>query len=96
MNAGNYIINSTLNTTKPVILPMLELGKIEGRAKNMNPYQSPRKAETGLSSDTVPQELREFTPAEIRSSVVEAERGYRTCPVVVHVMKISDFQPWFD
>ena len=56
---------------------MSESGKMEeGRAKNMNPYQSPRKAETGLSSDIVPQELREFTPAEIRSSVVEAGRGY--------------------
>jgi len=63
---------------------MLELGKIEGRAKDMNPYQSPRKAETGLSSDIVQQELREFTPAEIRSSVVEAGRDYWTCPVVVH------------
>ena len=63
---------------------MSELGKIEeGRAKNMNLYQSPCKAETGLGSDILPQELREFTPAEIRISVVEAG-SYRTCPVVVH------------
>ncbi|MBM2852998.1 MAG: hypothetical protein HW420_1545 [Candidatus Nitrosotenuis sp.] len=56
---------------------MSELGKMENsRAKNMNSYQSPRKAETGLGSDRLPQELGEFTPAEIRSSVVEAERGY--------------------
>jgi hypothetical protein len=35
----------------------------EGRAKDMGLYQSPRKAETGLGSDRLPQELREFTPA---------------------------------
>ncbi|MBM2852563.1 MAG: hypothetical protein HW420_1110 [Candidatus Nitrosotenuis sp.] len=47
---------------------MFELGKMEeGRAKNMNLYQSPRKAETGLGSDILPQELREFTPAGIKS-----------------------------
>ena len=64
---------------------MFELGKMEeGFAKNMNLYQSPRKAETGLGSDIVPQELREVTPAEIRSSVKEAGRDYRTCQVVVH------------
>ena len=64
---------------------MSEPGKIEkGRAKNMNLYQSPRKAETGLGSDILPQELREFTPAGIKSSVKEAGRGYRTCPAVVH------------
>jgi hypothetical protein len=62
---------------------MLELGKMEeGRAKDVNSYQSPRKAETGLSSDRLPWEPREFTPAskdsppknglEIRSSVGEA------------------------
>ena len=38
----------------------------------MNLYQSPRKAETGLDSDRLPQELREFTLAEIKSSVIEA------------------------
>jgi hypothetical protein len=49
---------------------MSELGKIkEGRAKDMSFYQSPRKAETGLSSDRLPWE---FTPAEIRSSVDKA------------------------
>jgi len=43
---------------------MSELGKMEeGRAKDMGLYQSPRKAETGLGSDRLPQELREFTPA---------------------------------
>jgi len=64
---------------------MLEPGKMEeGRAKDMSLYQSPRKAETGLDSDTLPQELREFTSAEIKSSVVEAERCYGTCSVVVH------------
>ena len=64
---------------------MYELDKIEkGRAKNMNLYQSPRKTETGLGSDIVPQELREVTPAEIRSSVKEVGRDYRTCQVVVH------------
>ncbi len=58
---------------------MSELGKMEeGRAKNMNLYQSPRKADTGLDSDRLPQE---FTPAEIRISVVEAG-SYRTYPVV--------------
>lgn len=52
---------------------MSEPGKMEeGRAKDMNLYQSPRKAETGLDSDRLPQELREFTLAEIKSSVVEA------------------------
>ncbi|MBM2852128.1 MAG: hypothetical protein HW420_675 [Candidatus Nitrosotenuis sp.] len=55
---------------------MSEIGKMEeGRAKNMNLCQSPRKAETGLGSDIL---LREFTLAEIRISVVEAGRGCRT------------------
>ena len=64
---------------------MSEIGKMEeDRAKNMNLCQSPRKAETGLGSDILLQELREFTLAEIRISVVEAGRGCRTCPVVVH------------
>lgn len=49
---------------------MSELGK--GRIRNMNPYQSVRKAETGLDSDIVPWESRECTLAEIRRSVVEA------------------------
>ncbi|HEX9845488.1 MAG TPA: hypothetical protein VGA92_03375 [Candidatus Nitrosotenuis sp.] len=40
----------------------------------MNSYLLPCKAETGLSSDRLPQELRECTPVEIRSSVVEAGR----------------------
>jgi len=71
---------------------MSELGRMEeGRAKNMNLYQSPRKAETGLGSDILPQELREFTPAEIRISVKEAGRGYRTCPVVVHENTCSEY-----
>jgi hypothetical protein len=52
---------------------MSELGKMkEGRAKDMSFYQSPRKAETGLSSDRLPWVPWEFTPAEIRSSVKEA------------------------
>ena len=79
---------------------MSELGKREeGRAKNMDSYQSPRKAATGLGSDRLPQELREFTPAsqdspsknwlEIRSSVDEAGRGYLICPVVVHVPSLN-------
>lgn len=75
---------------------MSELGKMEGgRVKDMNPYQSPRKAETGLGSDRLPQELWEFTPAsqdglressgsEIKSSVDEAGKGYRTCSLVVY------------
>ncbi len=64
---------------------MLEPGKIEGgRVKDMGSYQSPHKAETGLDSDRLPQELREFTPAEIKSSVVEAGTGYWTSPLVVH------------
>ena len=62
---------------------MSELGRMkEGRAKDMNSYQSPRKAETGSGSDRLPQELREFTSAskdgppkngpEIKSSDDEA------------------------
>ena len=49
---------------------MSELG--EGRIRNMNPYQSVRKAETGLDSDIIPWESRECTLAEIRNSVIEA------------------------
>jgi len=64
---------------------MLELGKMEeGRDRDMNPYPMSRKAETRLDSDILPQELRKVTPAEIKSSVVEARRGYWNCPVVVH------------
>lgn len=61
---------------------MSEPGKMEeGRAKDMNLYQSPRKAETGLDSDRLPWVPWEFTPAsqdglknglEIRCSVDEA------------------------
>jgi hypothetical protein len=52
---------------------MLELGKVEERRGiDMNFYLLPCKAETGLSSDRLPQGLRECTPVEIRSSVVEA------------------------
>lgn len=59
---------------------MSEPGKMEeGRAKDMNLYQSPHKAETGLDSDRLPQELREFTLAEIKSSVVEAGRSHKAC-----------------
>jgi hypothetical protein len=47
----------------------------------MSLYQLPRKAETGLGLDRL---LQEFMPAKIRISVVEAGRGYRTCPAVVH------------
>ena len=77
---------------------MLEVGKMEEcRAKDMSSYQSPRKAETGLGSDRLPWEPREFTPAskdglrepsrpEIIPSIDEAGRGYRTCPVVVHIL----------
>lgn len=58
---------------------MSELGEMEeGRAKDMNLYQSPRKAETGLDSDKLPWEPREFTLVEIRSSVVEARIGHST------------------
>ncbi|WKT58358.1 hypothetical protein QVH35_02615 [Candidatus Nitrosotenuis chungbukensis] len=83
-NAVNYIITNLLNMIN-IQTPMFELGKMEeGRAKNMNLYQSPRKAETGLGSDIVPQE-REFTPVEIKSSVKETGKCYRTCPIVVHL-----------
>lgn len=58
---------------------MSDPGKMEeGRAKDMNLYQSPRKAETGLDSDRLPQELREFTLAEIKNSVVEAGRSHES------------------
>ena len=49
---------------------MSEPGK--GRIRNMNHYQSLRKAETGLDSDIVPWESRECTLVEIKSSVIEA------------------------
>jgi len=43
---------------------MSEPGRIkEGHTKDMNSYRSPRKVKTGLDSDRLPQELREFTPA---------------------------------
>ena len=59
---------------------MSDLGKMEeGRAKDMNLYWPPRKAETGLDSDRLPWEPRELTLAEIRSSVVETRRGHSTC-----------------
>jgi hypothetical protein len=61
----------------------------------MNPYQSPRKAETGLGSDRLPQELRELTPVEIIRSVKETGRCYLTRPIVVHFKNmptIFDFQ----
>ncbi len=48
----------------------------ECSTKDMNLYQSPRKAETGLGSDRLPQGLREFTLAEIKSSVVEAGKSH--------------------
>jgi hypothetical protein len=58
---------------------MSELGKVEEcHGIDMNFYLLPCKAETGLGSDILPQELRECTPVEIRSLVVEAGRGYRT------------------
>jgi hypothetical protein len=72
---------------------MFALGKIKvGCAKNMNLYQSPHKAETGLGSDRLPQE---FTPVEIIRSVKEAGRCYRTSSIVVHFKNIPtvlDFQ----
>jgi hypothetical protein len=75
---------------------MFELGKMKvGCAKNMNLYQSPRKAETGLGSDRLPQELREFTPVEIICSVKETGKYYRPRPTVVHfksIPTILDFQ----
>jgi hypothetical protein len=65
---------------------MLELGKMEeGRDHDMNLYLMSCKAEMGLDSDRLPQELRECTPAlqdglskngpEIKSSVDEAGRA---------------------
>jgi len=53
---------------------MLELGK--GRITDMNMYHLLRKAENGLGSDIVLQELQEFTLVEIRNSVVEARRDH--------------------
>jgi hypothetical protein len=64
---------------------MSELGKVEERhGIDMNFYLLSCKAETGLGSDRLPQELRECTPVEIRSSVVEAGNCYWICPTVVH------------
>ncbi len=58
-------------------MPMSELGRVEERhGIDMNFYLLPCKAETGLSSDILPQELRECTPVEIRNLVVEAGNCY--------------------
>ncbi len=52
---------------------MSEPGKMEeGRDYDVNLYPMSCKAGTGLDSDRLPQELRECTLAEIKSSVVEA------------------------
>jgi hypothetical protein len=65
---------------------MLELGKVEERRGiDMNSYLLRCKAETGLSLDRLPQGLREFTPVEIRSSVVEAGRYDRGDTVVLPI-----------
>ncbi|MBM2852580.1 MAG: hypothetical protein HW420_1127 [Candidatus Nitrosotenuis sp.] len=62
---------------------MSEPGKIEkGRAKNMNLYQSPRKAETGCVQTDYRRNCGDSRLREIKSSVKEAGRGYQTCPVV--------------
>ena len=58
---------------------MSEIGKVEERLGiDTNFYLLPCKAETRLSSDILPQELRECTPVEIRNSVVEAGKRYWT------------------
>lgn len=56
-----------------VSISVSEPGKVEERrSTDVNLYHLLRKAENGLGSDILPQELREFTPVEIRSSVAEA------------------------
>ncbi|MBI5146932.1 MAG: hypothetical protein HZA84_06900 [Thaumarchaeota archaeon] len=71
---------------------MSELGRVEERHDiDMNFYLLSCKAETGLSSDRFPQELRECTPVEIKNSVVEAGNCYRIYPAVIHNCRLRDF-----
>jgi hypothetical protein len=62
---------------------MSELGK--GRIIDMNMYHLLHKAENGLCSDIVPQELRKCTPVEIRNSVCEAG-SQLTLVMLVHTV----------
>jgi hypothetical protein len=67
---------------------MSELGKVEECLDvDMNFYLLPCKAKTGFVFRQITTETAGMIPVEIRSSIIEAGRDYRTCLIVVHCMK---------
>jgi len=61
-------------------MPMSELGRVEERhGIDMNFYLLPCKAETGLGSDILPQELQECMPVDQIS--VEAGKRLLSFPI---------------